>query len=112
MKKKFAIPVCSGAMDYHFGHCEQFVIIETVDGLITAEKSMDPPPHRQGSHPKFLAEMGVDVVITGGMGRKALDILEKKGIEVCLGNSDGLPADLVRNFLAGDLMKGSNLCDH
>ena len=60
---------CNGNQIWaHFGHCENFMIYEAENGVITSEQSVPNPGHRPGFLPNFLADMGVAVIISGGMG--------------------------------------------
>ncbi len=73
---KFAIPLARGVLCNHFGHSEEFAIIETENGQIKDKELHTPPPHEPGVLPRWLGELGVKVVIAGGMGRRALDLFE------------------------------------
>jgi predicted Fe-Mo cluster-binding NifX family protein len=109
---KFAIPLAEGVLCAHFGHCQQFAIIDTKDGQIKDKKLHTPPPHEPGVLPKWLAELGVKVVIAGGMGRRALGLFSEKGIEVTVGAPSSSPESLVEQYLQGSLITGQNICDH
>jgi hypothetical protein len=67
---KIAIPLHQGALSLHFGHCEHFVLVEvdTENGKILGKTFHEPPPHEPGVLPKWLAELGTDLIIAGGMG--------------------------------------------
>jgi predicted Fe-Mo cluster-binding NifX family protein len=109
---KFAVPTESGKLCAHFGHCEKFAVLETIDGAITNESMVEPPVHQPGVYPRFLADQGVHVIIAGGMGQKAQDLFAENNIEVCMGVTAGSPTDLVKAYLSNNLATGSNLCDH
>ena len=54
---------CNGSQIWaHFGHCENFMIYETENGLIKSESSVPNAGHRPGFLPNFLADMGVRIV--------------------------------------------------
>ena len=111
-KKKFAVPTVDKILTAHFGHCDQFAIIDTEnDGIISVE-FVSPPVHQPGVYPRFLADQGVDVIISGGMGHKAQDLFAQNNIEVCMGVADGSPRSLVEQYLKKQLQTGQNLCDH
>ena len=112
MKKTFAVPTENGTLCTHFGHCENFVLIESEDQKIISEKTISPPAHQPGAYPKFLSELGVNVIIAGGMGHKARELFSTKHIDVCMGVDPGNPTDLVKQYLSGRLQAGTNLCDH
>jgi len=111
MKKIFAIPTLDGVFCSHFGGCNSFTIIETEDNRIINEKYVEAPNHERGSFPLFLASLGVNTVIVGGMGTNAQLIFQKRNIEVCTGVNPDKPAKLVENYLKGLLKIGENLCD-
>jgi predicted Fe-Mo cluster-binding NifX family protein len=111
-RKKFAIPTVGEVLTPHFGHCEKFAIIETENGSILSVNYLAPPVHEPGSYPRFLAEQGVSVIISGGMGFKARDLFAMNNIEVCVGVSSDSPEKLVEQYLKDQLVTGENPCDH
>lgn len=110
---KIAIPLADGKLCMHFGHCEQFALIE-VDAakIITGKTLVTPPPHEPGVLPRWLAEKGVNQIIAGGMGQRAQDLFAENGIAVVIGAMGDTPEQLVAEFLAGTLITGANACDH
>ena len=111
-KKKFAIPTVDDLLTPHFGHCEKFAIVDTEDDSIIDMNYLTPPVHQPGTYPRFLADQGVDVIISGGMGIKAQDLFAQNSIEVCIGVSNDTPQILVEQYLENQLQTGENLCDH
>lgn len=113
-KMKIAIPVTAGKLSAHFGHCEQFAIIDVDSGTkdIQGEKLVAPPPHEPGLLPKWLAELNVEIVIAGGMGQRAQQLFAQNNIDVVVGAPDNEPHQLVLQYLAGQLQCGQNICDH
>ncbi|NQT17571.1 MAG: ATPase [Planctomycetes bacterium] len=109
-----AIPVAGGRLCMHFGHCEQFALLEvdTAGKEIRNVSQVAPPPHEPGVLPRWLDEQGVNLVIAGGMGRRAQDIFAEQGIEVIVGGPAEPPESLVRSYLDGTLQAGENTCDH
>lgn len=112
MKQRIAIPIAGDMLSTHFGHCEKFAIIDANDGQITATRHLYPPQHQPGIYPAFLAAQGVNTVITGGMGQRALSLFAQHNIKVCTGVSQGEPESLARAYLNDSLTSGQNLCDH
>ena len=111
-KTTFAIPLANGKLCAHFGHCEQFALIETTDGEIVRQFTLTPPPHEPGVLPRWLSEQGSDVIIAGGMGARAQGLFGENGIKVITGAPADTPEALVRRYLSGSLVTGQNLCDH
>jgi predicted Fe-Mo cluster-binding NifX family protein len=112
MTKLFAVPTEQGKLCAHFGHCEKFAIVETEGQKIIKEELISPPVHQPGVYPAFLAEQGVSVIISGGMGQKAQQLFAQNNIEVCIGVNSELPKNLVEQYLNNELQTGQNLCDH
>ena len=108
------IPTTGGQLCPHFGHCEQFAVIETdaQKGEILGTSLLTPPPHEPGLLPRWLHEQGANVVIAGGMGRRAQQLFEQGGVTVVVGAVAGTPEQLAAAYLSGTLRAGENLCDH
>lgn len=112
MKKCIAIPLESGVLCAHFGHCETFAIIEVEDGKITSLKEVTPPEHVPGLYPRWVAGFGVTDVIAGGMGQKAIDLFNQQNINAFVGAPVKTAKELAEDFLAGRLSLSANYCDH
>jgi len=111
---KIAIPVAGGRLCMHFGHCEQFALIEVAesDQKTTPPTLVTPPPHEPGLLPRWLHEQGVTMVIAGGMGQRAQQIFSQNGVKVVVGAPPEAPENLVTAYLNGTLQCGGNACDH
>ncbi len=111
---RIAIPVTEGKVPSHFGHCEHFAIIEvdTNSKEIKCQQLLAPPPHEPGLLPEWLSRLSVDLVITGGIGRRAQQLFKQRNIDVVVGTPDNSPYDLVVQYLAGQLQSVQNICDH
>ncbi|NLF24036.1 MAG: ATPase [Deltaproteobacteria bacterium] len=111
---KIAVPVADGKLCMHFGHCQQFAILETdgPQGKIIKREDLDPPPHEPGVLPRWLVQLGVKCVIAGGMGQRAQQLFAEHGVEVKVGAPAQTPEQLVQDYLAGKLTLGANICDH
>ena len=110
---KFAIPIAQGQLCLHFGHCEEFAIIEIDENReIESKEMVTPPPHQPGLLPRWLGEHNVNVVIAGGMGSRAIQLFNAQGIEVLTGATPLPPEDLVESYLANTIQTGPNACDH
>ncbi len=110
--KIVVVPVSGGKLASHFGHCEQFAFIETRNDKIVGTDMRTPPPHEPGVLPQWLYEQGADVVIVGGMGERAQELLREKGIEVIIGAPMDPPESLANQYLSKTLVAGANICDH
>jgi predicted Fe-Mo cluster-binding NifX family protein len=108
---KISIPVEGGEVSQHFGHTPEFAIITVENGKIVSRETLKNPGHEPGLIPKLMSQNGVNVVITGGVGRKAVDLFDEMNITVISGVS-GTVEDAIQGYLAGKLVAGKNLCDH
>jgi predicted Fe-Mo cluster-binding NifX family protein len=92
---KFAIPLAEGKLTAHFGHCQEFALVDVEDNEIKNKETLVPPPHEPGVLPKWLHDLGTNVIIAGGMGGRALDLFAQ-----------------IRQYLDNKLEAGANVCDH
>jgi len=111
---RIAVPTANGLLCPHFGHCDEFTIVDVNPDTeeITNTHTIPAPDHEPGLLPKLLHEMEVTVIIAGGMGNRAQALFAQKGIKVCVGAPVAPPKDIVAAYLAGTLETGANLCDH
>ena len=109
---KFAIPLAEGKLTAHFGHCQEFALVDVEDNEIKNKETMVPPPHEPGVLPRWLHEQGIHVIIAGGMGSRALDLFAQNGIKVLTGAPALTPEELVQQYLDNALTTGANVCDH
>lgn len=93
----------------HFGHCQNFNIFEVEDHQIVKEESIPNPGHKPGFLPNFLADLGVEVIISGGMGGGAVDIFNERGIEVIIGAA-GEARENVKRYVNGELESTGSIC--
>lgn len=93
----------------HFGHCEGFNIFTVKDNKISNHEFLQNPGHRPGFLPNYLNDLGVNVIISGGMGGGAIEIFNEKGIQVVTGAS-GNAEDTVIKFLDGKLKSTGSVC--
>ena len=111
---RIAIPMAGGQLSPHFGHCEEFALIEVDHEAksILSHSSVAAPPHVPGMLPGWLAGQGVDVIIAGGIGGRAMELFEQASIQVAPGAPVAGARELVQAYLDGRLSAGPNTCDH
>ncbi len=109
---KFAIPMAEGKLCAHFGHCQEFALIDVEGKEIKNKQVLVPPPHEPGVLPKWLHGLGATVIIAGGMGQRAVGLFNQNGIKVVVGAPALEPETLVKSYLDNTLVTGGNLCDH
>lgn len=102
-----------GSVAGHFGRCPAWVVVWTVGNEVRESRVVPNPhgeTHRPGQVPQFIRKMGVDAVLAGGMGRGAVSLLSRYGIEVATGLS-GRIRDAVGDYLRGEA-DGKAPCRH
>ncbi len=113
-KLRIAVPVAGGRLCQHFGHSEQFALVDAdpESGELKETAYLNPPPHEPGVLPQWLAEQGTQLVLAGGMGSRAVNYFHDYGVRVVTGAQDLPPQELVRSYLQGALTTGENACTH
>ncbi len=106
---KIAVASENEMVTEHFGHCKNFNIFEAENNQIVKNESIPNPGHKPGFLPNFLNDMGVNVVISGGMGGGAIDIFNEKGIEVIVGASGNAKA-AAQAYLHDRLKSTGSVC--
>jgi len=111
---KIAIPIAEGKLCMHFGHCEQFALLDVDEKAkkITGKQLLTPPAHEPGVLPRWLHQQGASIIIAGGMGSRAQSLFAENGIEVVVGALGDEPEKVATAYLNGTLKAGDNVCDH
>jgi predicted Fe-Mo cluster-binding NifX family protein len=110
---KIAVPVKSNnQIDGHFGHCEYYNVFSiSTEGKIIDTKTI---PSLQGCGCKsniaaVLAADGVTMMLAGGIGGGAINVLNNAGIDVIRG-CEGDAADVVNQYISGSLVDSGESC--
>lgn len=108
------IPTEDGRLHHHFGGCNQFALVEVdLESKRAIRTSLVPAPeHQPGLFPGWLRGQGVEVVIAGGIGHRALAIFAHHGIAVLAGTAKAKVEALVAAYLAGQLTATPAGCEH
>ncbi len=93
----------------HFGYCNGFLIYNVQNNKIIEENSLPNPGHKPGFLPNFLADHGVNVIISGGMGGGAVEIFNDRNVEVIVG-ATGSAKEAVEKYLKGELKTTGSVC--
>ncbi len=99
-------------VSYHFGRCPYYTIVEVEDGKVTKAKSVPnagADGHSPGELPALIKQYGVNVLLTGGMGRRAVDFFTQYGIEVVTG-AQGTVRNTLELYFGGQL-RGYSPCE-
>ncbi len=102
---KIAIARDGSEVSGHFGHCEAYALYQADDSMIRHIGDLDSPGHEPGMLPPFLASHGVNIIVAGGMGQRAVNLFHENGIEVILGVS-GSVDKAAQDYQSGLLVPG------
>jgi len=110
--KKIALPVFNDRFSSHFGHASHFLIFSIEENKIINEEKHPVPIHETGSFPKWLSAFGVDIMLVGGVGQKAISIFEANNIEIIMGVTKEDPKDIIQEYIEGKLVSSGSACNH
>lgn len=86
----------------HFAKCSNYSYYTVINGIITDYQNMPNTEHLCGAIAPLMKELGVNVVLTGGIGPKSLEALKSEDIAVVTGVS-GDVRTAVESYVAGIL---------
>jgi predicted Fe-Mo cluster-binding NifX family protein len=93
----------------HFGRCAYFVLVDMDGQEITAISAVENPyyaNHQPGQVPALINSHGANVMLTGGMGRRAIMFFEQRGIQPVTGAAGTVRQSLER-YLGGGLQEAA-----
>jgi predicted Fe-Mo cluster-binding NifX family protein len=106
---RIAISTDGDFVSAHFGRCPLFTIVDIEEGKIAKKEVVENPGHQPGFIPQFLHQQGVECIVCGGMGRRAIDFFNELNIQAVIGVTgkiDGVLEKLANGTLEG----GESLC--
>jgi predicted Fe-Mo cluster-binding NifX family protein len=106
---RIAISTDGNIVSAHFGRCPAFTIADISNGKTTNKKILDNPGHQPGHIPQFLHGQGVECIICGGMGRRAISFFSQYGIQTVVGVT-GTIEEVIQKLEQGTLEGGPSLC--
>ena len=95
----------------HFGRCPYYVLVDVEDGQVRQVGAVENPyygQHAPGVVPEFIHRQGANVMLTGGMGGRAIAFFQQYGIEPVTGAS-GTVRYALEQYLNGAL-RGAAPC--
>ena len=93
------------AISNHFGRCPYFIIAEIEEDAIISIEAIENPffnSHQPGQVPAFIHGHRVNVMLTGGMGHRAISFFQENDIQPITGASGTVHKTLHR-YLNGEL---------
>jgi predicted Fe-Mo cluster-binding NifX family protein len=95
----------------HFGRCPCFILVDVEGQEVKALTAVDNPfygNHAPGQVPAFISSQETDIMLTGGMGHRAVSFFQQYGIEAVTGAS-GTVRQALQSYLGGEL-SGAEPC--
>jgi len=95
----------------HFGRCPYYILVD-LDGQEVKQVNAVANPnygrHAPGTVPTFIQNQGADVMLAGGMGRRAIALFQQYGIQAATG-ATGSVRRALEQYLDGAL-QGAEPC--
>ena len=89
----------------HFGRCPYFILVDVEGQDVETISAVENPyygNHTPGQVPAFIHSQGVDVMLAGGMGRRAVSFFQQYDIQAVTGAS-GVVRQALESYLGGEL---------
>lgn len=106
---KIAISTDGDLVSAHFGRCPHYTIVEIKNSAVKNKELVANPGHEPGKIPEFLNSQGVNIIVAGGMGPRAVGFFQEYNIEVVVGKS-GLVETVIQEYIDGKLVSGQSTC--
>ena len=111
--KKIAIPVSkNNQLEDHFGQCEFYEVYTISDKNEIIEVQSIASEQGCGCKSNIasvLAENGVSIMLAGGIGAGAINVLNNEGIQVLRGCSGNIK-DILKQFINGQIIDNGESC--
>jgi predicted Fe-Mo cluster-binding NifX family protein len=93
----------------HFGRCPYFALVDLDGNEVQAIKVIDNPyygGHQAGDIPQFIHQQQSNVMLSGGMGGRAIHFFQQLGIQAATGAA-GTVRHTLENYLGGELRQAA-----
>lgn len=100
------------AVAQHFGHAPFFMLVDVENGEVSAVQGVANPfadAHQPGQIPTFIQQQKAQVMLSGGMGGRAIQFFEQAGIKTATGAAGTVRQALEHYF--GGRLKEAAPCD-
>jgi predicted Fe-Mo cluster-binding NifX family protein len=90
---------------HHFGRCPYFAIVDVDGSEVKAVEVVANPyygAHQPGQVPGFINQHAADVMLSGGMGGRAIQFFQQYGIQPATG-ANGTVRTALESYLGGEL---------
>lgn len=90
---------------HHFGRCPFFALVDLDGNEVKTIQVIENPyygAHQPGQVPGFINNQNVDVMLSGGMGGRAIQFFDQYGIKAATG-ATGTVRSALESYLGGEL---------
>jgi len=90
---------------HHFGRCPFFALVNVEGKEVKTVEVIDNPffsGHQPGQVPGFIKEQDADVMLSGGMGGRAIQFFHQFDIQTATG-ANGTVQEALESYLGGEL---------
>jgi len=94
-------------ISHHFGRCPFYVFIDVENGEVTSIEEVENPyfeSHSPGAVPEFIANNKANMIVSGGMGPRAVGFFEGLNVSPIVGVS-GKVKDVLKDIIKGEYEK-------
>jgi predicted Fe-Mo cluster-binding NifX family protein len=111
---RLAMPVNAGRLHDHFGGSREFALVDLdlIEQTVYATTIVPAPPHQPGLFPRWLCQLGVNTVVAGGIGKRAIELFTRHNITVRAGEPGTRIEIIAAAFLSGQLERAPEPCAH
>jgi predicted Fe-Mo cluster-binding NifX family protein len=98
----------------HFGHAPYFILVDVDEGVVARVQGLANPfagAHEPGQIPAFIQQQQAKVMLSGGMGGRAIQFFEQAGIQAATG-ATGTVRQALESFLGGTLRDAAPCAEH
>lgn len=111
---RLALPVNAGRLHDHFGGSRDFALVDLDlnEQTVYATTIVPAPPHQPGLFPRWLRQLGVNTVVAGGIGKRAIELFTRHNITVRAAEPGTRIEIIAAAFLSGQLERAPEPCAH
>lgn len=95
----------------HFGRCRSFQMYDELDDRLGPAQVVPNAPDGHSAAISVLRAARVDALVVGGIGARAVELLQTAGIAVHVG-ATGPAEESARALVSGKLETRDSVCDH
>jgi predicted Fe-Mo cluster-binding NifX family protein len=99
----------NSAVSTHFGRCPFFALVDMEGNEVQVIEVIDNPyyaSNQPGQVPRYIHDQKADVMLSGGMGGRAIQLFGRFGIEAATG-AEGTVRTTLEKYLGGQLSEAA-----